>query len=77
VRDTTRDSRDISLVELERVNRAEFRAFLRTAKAYLDDVEFARGAVQEGVANAIRRGGGYRGEGTLEAWLWKVVAAAA
>jgi RNA polymerase sigma factor (sigma-70 family) len=64
---------DISLVELERVYRAEFRAFLRTATAYLDDVELARDAVQEGVANAIRNRGGYRGEGTVEAWLWRVV----
>ena len=64
---------DISLAELERVYRAEFRAFLRTATAYLGDADAARDAVQEGVANAIRNRGSYRGEGTVEAWLWKVV----
>jgi RNA polymerase sigma-70 factor, ECF subfamily len=64
---------DRSLAELERVYRAEFRAFMRTAAAYLGDVDAARDAVQEGVANAIRNRGSYRGEGTLEAWLWKVV----
>ena len=46
---------------------------MRTATAYLGDVDSARDAVQEGVANAIRNRGSYRGEGTLEAWLWKVV----
>ena len=64
---------DISLSDLERVYCAEFKAFMRTATAYLGDVDSARDAVQEGVANAIRNRGSYRGEGTLEAWLWKVV----
>lgn len=46
---------------------------LQTATAYLGDVEAARDAVQEGVANAIRNRRSFRGEGTLEAWLWRVV----
>jgi RNA polymerase sigma factor (sigma-70 family) len=60
-------------VELERAYLAEFESFMRTATAYLGDAEAARDAVQEGVANAIRKRGSYRGEGTVEAWLWKVV----
>jgi len=68
-----RSRTDIGLNELERVYRAEFKALLRTATAYLGDVEVAREAVQEGVANAIRNRRSFRGEGTLEAWLWKVV----
>jgi RNA polymerase sigma factor (sigma-70 family) len=64
---------DTSLDQLEQVYRAEFKAFMRTATAYLGDVDSARDAVQEGVANAIRYRGSYRGDGTLEAWLWKVV----
>jgi RNA polymerase sigma factor (sigma-70 family) len=64
---------DSRLDELERVYRSEFTAMLRTATAYLGDVEAAREAVQEGVANAIRMRKTYRGEGTLEAWLWRVV----
>jgi RNA polymerase sigma factor (sigma-70 family) len=64
---------EISLSDLERVYRAEFKAFMRTATAYLGDVEAARDAVQEGVANGIRNRASYRGEGTLEAWLWSVV----
>jgi DNA-directed RNA polymerase specialized sigma24 family protein len=46
---------------------------MRTATAYLGDADLARDAVQEGVANAIRNRASYRGESTLEAWLWKVV----
>ncbi|HEY7560780.1 MAG TPA: sigma-70 family RNA polymerase sigma factor [Gaiellaceae bacterium] len=64
---------DSGLADLERVYRSEFRAFLRTGTAYLGDVELASEAVQEGVANAIRNRRGYRGEGTLEAWLWRIV----
>lgn len=64
---------DTRLVELERVYRSEFKAFVRTATAYLGDVDAARDAVQEGVASAIRKRDTYRGEGTLEAWLWGVV----
>jgi DNA-directed RNA polymerase specialized sigma24 family protein len=65
--------RTVTLTELACVYRAEFRAFLRTATAYLGDVEAARDAVQEGVASAIRKRGSWRGDGTLEAWLWSVV----
>jgi RNA polymerase sigma-70 factor, ECF subfamily len=68
-----RSKADTSLAELERVYRAQFSAFLRTATAYLGDADVARDAVQEGVANAIRNRGGYRGDGTLEAWVWRIV----
>jgi RNA polymerase sigma-70 factor, ECF subfamily len=65
--------RDERLAELERVYRAQFKAFVRTATAYLGDADDARDAVQEGVASAIRRRGTYRGSGTIEAWLWSIV----
>ena len=64
---------DLTLDELERVYRAEFKALLRTATAYLGDLDAARDAVQTGVANAIRRRHSYRGDGSVEAWLWSVV----
>jgi RNA polymerase sigma factor (sigma-70 family) len=62
-----------TLAELERVYRAQFRAFLRTATAYLGDADAACDAVQEGVATAIRKRRTYRGTGTVEAWAWSVV----
>lgn len=64
---------DDALRELELVYRSEFRAFIRTALAYLGDVDAARDAVQEGIATAIRKRRTYRGEGSLEAWTWRVV----
>jgi RNA polymerase sigma-70 factor (ECF subfamily) len=64
---------DSTLAILERTYRAQFSAFLRTATAYLGDPEAAWDAVQEGVATAIRKRRSYRGEGPIEAWLWRVV----
>jgi RNA polymerase sigma factor (sigma-70 family) len=62
-----------TLAELERVYRAQFRAFLRTATAYLGDADAACDAVQEGVATAIRKRRNYRGSGTVDAWFWSIV----
>jgi RNA polymerase sigma factor (sigma-70 family) len=68
-----RSEADRTLAELEQVYRARFKAFLRCAIAYLGDAEAALDAVQEGVATAIRNRRSYRGEGTVEAWLWAIV----
>jgi RNA polymerase sigma factor (sigma-70 family) len=64
---------DSTLATLELVYRTQFKAFLNTAMAYLGDREAAMDAVQEGVATAIRKRRSYRGEGTVEAWLWRIV----
>jgi RNA polymerase sigma factor (sigma-70 family) len=64
---------DSTLATLEQVYRTQFKAFLKTAMAYLGDREAAMDAVQEGVATAIRKRRSYRGEGTVEAWLWRIV----
>jgi RNA polymerase sigma factor (sigma-70 family) len=39
--------------------------------------ESARDAVQEGFARALRARGQYRGEGSLEGWVWRIVLRAA
>jgi RNA polymerase sigma factor (sigma-70 family) len=64
---------DSTLATLEQAYRTQFKAFLNTAMAYLGDPEAAMDAVQEGVATAIRKRRSYRGEGTVEAWLWRIV----
>jgi RNA polymerase sigma-70 factor, ECF subfamily len=64
---------DSTLATLEQAYRTQFKAFLNTAMAYLGDREAAMDAVQEGVATAIRKRRSYRGEGTVEAWLWRIV----
>ena len=62
-----------SLDDLEEVYRREFDRFLRTAAAIAGDVELGRDAVQEAFASAVRKRGQFRGEGTIEAWLWRAV----
>jgi RNA polymerase sigma factor (sigma-70 family) len=61
------------LDEIEALYRARFHAFVRTAAAVVGDVDSGREAVQEGFATAIRKRSTYRGEGSLEAWVWPIV----
>jgi RNA polymerase sigma-70 factor (ECF subfamily) len=62
-----------SLEEIERVYRQRLPEFRRVAAAILGSREAARDAVQEGFAIAVRKRETFRGEGPLEAWLWRVV----
>ncbi len=59
--------------DLEDVYRREFHRFVRTAAAIAGDVEAGRDAVQEAFASAVRNRLQFRGEGSLEAWLWRAV----
>lgn len=58
---------------IEDVYRRRFAAFMRVALAVTGDPEAARDAVQEGFARALGHRAGFRGEGPLEAWLWRAV----
>ena len=53
--------------------RRRFRAFVGGAYAVVGDPDAARDAVQEAFARALRDRRRFRGEGTLEAWLWRIV----
>jgi RNA polymerase sigma factor (sigma-70 family) len=64
---------DASSAEIEAIYRERFRAFLFTATALLGDGEAALDVVQDGFALALRRRASFRGEGSLEAWLWRIV----
>jgi RNA polymerase sigma-70 factor (ECF subfamily) len=66
-----------SLEEIERVYRQRLPEFRRVAAAILGNREAALDAVQEGFAIAVRKRETFRGEGPLEAWLWRVVTNAA
>ena len=59
--------------EIEAVYRERFRAFLFGVTALLRDGEAALDVVQDGFALALRSRDRYRGEGSLEAWLWRIV----
>ena len=69
--------RGASLDELEELYRSRFDVFARVAASVTGDGERARDAVQEAFATAVRKRGSFRGEGPLEAWVWRIVLNAA
>jgi RNA polymerase sigma factor (sigma-70 family) len=65
------------LQAIEAVYRGRGADFYRFALARTSDPELARDAVQEGFARAIRAANGFRGTGSLEAWIGRCVLNAA
>ena len=59
--------------EIERIYRERFRAFLFTVTAFLRDGDAALDVVQDGFARALRSVDEHPGEGTVEAWVWRIV----
>jgi RNA polymerase sigma-70 factor (ECF subfamily) len=76
VGETTR-LRQAQLAEIEVIYRSRIAEFRRVARAILGDAESARDAVQDGFVRAIRDRESFRGEGPLEAWVWRCVINAA
>ncbi len=68
---------DRRLDELEALYRSRFPHFVRVAIAITGDEERALDAVQDAFASAVRSRRSYRGEGPLEAWVWRAVVNAA
>jgi RNA polymerase sigma factor (sigma-70 family) len=66
-----------SLPQLEAAYRRDFARFLHVATAITGDVELAADSVQDGFAKAIRLRRSYRGSGSLQGWLWRIVVNAA
>jgi RNA polymerase sigma-70 factor, ECF subfamily len=69
--------RDRRLDEIEALYRARFPYFVQVARGILGDPERAVEAVHDGFAGAIRARAGFRGDGPLEAWVWRAVVNAA
>ena len=65
------------LAELEALYRARLPEFRRVAAAIAGDRELGCDAVQEAFARAVRKRKSFRGSGTLEAWVWRIVVNAA
>jgi RNA polymerase sigma-70 factor (ECF subfamily) len=72
-----RGRRDRRLDEIEVLYRSRFPYFVQVAGAIVGDRERAVEAVQDGFADAIRGRASFRGEGPLEAWVWRAVVNAA
>jgi RNA polymerase sigma-70 factor (ECF subfamily) len=70
-------SRGASVAELERVYRAGFARFTRVATAVAGDEQSGADAVHDAFVQAVRKRRSFRGEGPLEAWLWRMVVNAA
>ena len=67
-------SSDESLLrDLETVYTRDFSAFVRVAVSLTGSVGLGHEAVQEAFARAIEAIGQFRGDGTLEAWVWRIV----
>lgn len=62
-----------TLAELEALYRAAYPRLVRVATAITREPDAAAEAVQEAFARAIRGRSSFRGEGTLEAWVWRGV----
>ncbi len=62
-----------TLEALGELYESRYHAFLRLAEAIVREVETAHDVVQEAFALAIRGRSGFRGEGSLEAWIWRSV----
>lgn len=66
-------SHTASMSAIEQVYRDRYEAFLRTASAIANSREAGRDAVHDAFVAALRAREGYRGEGSIEAWLWTMV----
>jgi RNA polymerase sigma-70 factor (ECF subfamily) len=68
---------DRQLAELEALYRERHSHFVRVARAITGDPERAVEAVQDAFAEAVRSRNSFRGDGPLEAWVWRSVLNAA
>lgn len=72
-----RGRRDSRVDAIESLYRERFAYFVQVARAITGDPERARDAVQDGFAAAIKAADSFRGEGPLEAWVWRMIVNAA
>jgi RNA polymerase sigma factor (sigma-70 family) len=63
----------VDLDALEFLYRTRLAAFRRVARGIVGDTEAARDAVQDAFAQAVGKRATYRGEGSLEGWVWRTV----
>jgi DNA-directed RNA polymerase specialized sigma24 family protein len=63
--------------DLEELYRTQRPQFCRAAAAIAGDGGLGEDAVQDAFAKAVRKRRSYRGRGSLEAWVWRIVVNAA
>jgi RNA polymerase sigma-70 factor (ECF subfamily) len=62
-----------TVAALEQLYRSRYQRFLRLALALVGSREAAADVVQEAFARALRSRLEFRGEGSLESWVWRTV----
>lgn len=58
---------------IEQIYTDRLEAFLRVAAAIVGDRDRAADVVHDGFARALHHAGAFRGDGSLEGWVWRVV----
>jgi RNA polymerase sigma-70 factor (ECF subfamily) len=66
-------TRGARAAEIEAIYRDRFPVFVMSITAVLRDGQEALDVVQEGFSRALRRRRSFRGDGTLEGWIWRIV----
>ena len=66
-------SHGAKLEEIETLYRRRLADFRRVAAAIVGDPDRARDLVQDAFATAVQRRREFRGDGPLDAWLWRIV----
>ena len=64
---------EASIAVLAQLYEQRYRRFLRVAEAIVRDAELARDVVQDAFARAIRSRFDYRGDSSIEGWVWRTV----
>jgi RNA polymerase sigma-70 factor (ECF subfamily) len=67
----------VTIDDLEELYRTQRPQFCRAAAAIAGDSAVAEDSVQDAFAKAVRKRRSYRGRGSLEAWVWRIVVNAA
>ena len=64
---------DVPAAAIESVYRSRYISFLGLGYALLGNTDQARDAVQETFATALRARSSFRGDGSLDGWLWQTM----
>jgi RNA polymerase sigma factor (sigma-70 family) len=67
----------VSTDDLAALYEERYHRFLRVAEGIVRDQEAARDAVQEAFASLVLKRAHFRGDGSLEGWVWRAVVNAA
>jgi DNA-directed RNA polymerase specialized sigma24 family protein len=63
----------VMIAELEELYRSRRPEFCRAAAAIAGDRSLGEEAVQDAFAKAVRKRRSFKGQGSLEAWVWRIV----